>query len=302
MNHIPPFYLSKHHFKVMRIFVTGGTGFIGTHVIARLIDSGNEVIAMRRKGSSPRLSLVHEPEWVDGSLDGDYRSALSECDLMMHLASHTPNPPYAELGECLFWNVSTAIALAEQAFEVGIKNYIIAGSCFEYGNSANNTFLLTPDTPLKPSLSYPISKAAASIAFTGWAREKGVRLKLIRIFQTFGPGENEYRLWPSLIRAAKMGIDFNMTKGEQLRDFIRVEDVANCFVKSLSLEKIIEGIPIITHAASGNPQTLLDFSSKIWNQYQATGNLKIGALPYRYNEIMKIVSHPNAIDPAIQNQ
>ena len=137
----------------------------------------------------------------------------------MHLASHTPNTPYAELAECLFWNVTTAISLAEQALEVGVNDYILAGSCFEYGNSAYKTDLLALDTPLEPSLSYPTSEATASIAFTGWAREKGLRLKLIRIFQTFGPGEGKKRLWPALCHVAQVGADFRMTKGEQLRDF-----------------------------------------------------------------------------------
>ena len=283
----------------MRVFITGGTGFIGTHVINQLLEAGYEVVALRRPGSSPRLPLASEPEWIDGTLDGDYRAALSECDVLMHLASHTPNPPYAELAECLFWNVTAAISLAEQALEVGVKDYIIAGSCFEYGNSAYNTDLLAPDTPLEPSLSYPTSKATASIAFTGWAREKGLRLKLIRIFQTFGPGEGEKRLWPALCHAAQVGANFRMTKGEQLRDFIRVEDVARCFVQSVPLKNVCKGVPMITHAATGKPQTLLDFSTTIWRDHQASGTLEVGALPYRQNEMMRVVSHPDAIDPAM---
>jgi nucleoside-diphosphate-sugar epimerase len=227
-------------------------------------------------------------------------SCRSGCDVLMHLASHTPNPPYAELGECLYWNVTAAMALAEQALEVGIEDYVVAGSCFEYGHAAYHTDLLAPDTPLEPSLSYPTSKAAASIAFTGWAREKGLRLKVIRIFQTYDPGEGEKRLWPALCRAAEAGEDFRMTAGDQLRDFIRVEDVARCFVASLPLDAIEKGVPLITHAATGKLQTLLEFSTAIWRDQGATGKLDAGALPYRHNEMMRVISHPDAVDPAMR--
>lgn len=284
----------------MKIFLTGGTGFIGTHVINQLHKAGHEVVALRRPGSRTRLPLEKQPEWIEGALNDDHRTALKGCDVLMHLASHTPNAPYAELGECLFWNVSAAMKLAEQALETGIEDYVIAGSCFEYGHAAYQTGLLAPDTPLEPSLSYPTSKAAASVAFTGWAREKGLRLKLIRIFQAYGPGEGEKRLWPALCRAAEAGEDFRMTKGEQQRDFIRVEDVARCFVQSLPLDIVEKGEPLITHAATGKPQTLLDFSTAIWREHEAEGNLEVGALPYRHNEMMRVVSHPDSIDPAMR--
>lgn len=283
----------------MRVFVTGGTGFIGTHVVSQLLSAGHEVVALRRPGSSTRIPLHLDPEWIDGNLTDNHRTVLATCDVFMHLAAHTPNPPYGSLEECLYWNVTASLSLAEQALMSGITHYIIAGSCFEYGNSISDTEPLSPATPLAPSLSYPTSKAAASVAFTGWARDKGLRLKLIRIFQAYGIGEAEQRLWPSLCNAAVSGRDFPMTKGEQVRDFIPVEDVARCFVQSLLLEDVENGNPVITHAATGNPQTLYEFSEKIWTSLGATGKLKLGDIPYRRNEIMRIVSHPNALDPAI---
>lgn len=286
----------------MRVFVTGGTGFIGTHVVSQLLSAGHEVVALRRRGSSPRIPLQTDPEWVDGDLTGDYRDVLLTCDVLIHLAAHTPNPPYGSHEECLYWNVAAPMSLAGQALSCGITKYIIAGTCFEYGNSIVDAKMLSPSTPLAPSLSYPTSKAAASVAFTGWARDKGLCLKLIRIFQAYGIGEAEQRLWPSLCTAALSGDDFPMTKGEQIRDFIRVEDVASCFVEALSFGNVAPGQPIITHAATGYPQSLLEFSEEIWRKSGATGKLNVGALPYRRGEMMRIVSHPDSIDPAIKSR
>jgi nucleoside-diphosphate-sugar epimerase len=66
-------------------------------------------------------------------------------------------------------------------------------------------------------MTYPASKAAASIAFTQWSIENQLKLKYLRIFQVFGEGEAESRLWPSLRKAALSGNDFDMTHGEQIR-------------------------------------------------------------------------------------
>jgi nucleoside-diphosphate-sugar epimerase len=77
---------------------------------------------------------------------------------------------------------------------------------------------------------YPTSKAAASTATIGLANTTKANLFLGRIFQVFGEGEAENRLWPSLRKAALAGEDFPMTPGEQIRDFIPVEDVAARFL------------------------------------------------------------------------
>ena len=284
----------------MKVFLTGGTGFVGTHVLGQLLEAGHDVVALRRPGSTTRLPLKVQPKWIDGTLDADHKTALEGSEVFMHLAAHTPNPPYAPLAECSYWNVFAAQNLAEQALKVGIKDFVVAGSCFEYGEAAYRFDTLNVDTPLDAMLSYPVSKAAASVSFLGWAREKKLRLKLIRIFQTYGPGEGEKRLWPALVRAAKSGDDFNMTAGDQLRDFIRVEDVARCFVETLPMANIVPGNPLVTHAATGTPQTLLEFSQAVWSQFGATGKLKPGTVAYRQNEMMRVVSDPAAVDPAMR--
>lgn len=279
----------------MRIFLTGGTGFVGSHFIAQALDAGHEIIALRRPGSEPRLHLKAQPIWIEGSLDGEYLDILKRCEVFIHLASHTPNPPYDSLANCSYWNVFAALRLAEQAVEAGIKRFIVAGSCFEYGKSADRFEFLTPDSPLEPMLSYPTSKAAASIGFLGLAREKNLELQLLRIFQVYGDGEPEARLWPALKAAAISGRNFPMSLGEQVRDFIDVRDVAAAFVNAL-LVPVSPGNPIIRHVASGEPKTVLEFSQYWWNKWNASGDLEIGKVPYRHNEMMRIVTRVNLPD------
>lgn len=273
----------------MKLFVTGGTGFVGTHFLQQALARGHEIVAQRRPGSQPRLPLVKQPVWVDRPLDANFEDVLAGCDTLVHLASHTPNPPYAPLDECLYWNVYASLKLARQAHTTGIGQFLVAGSCFEYGLAADNRTPISTDTPLQPTLSYPTSKAAASIAFEGFARESAVKLKNLRIFQVYGEGEGEKRFWPSLREAALAGRDFPMSPGEQVRDFIAVEEVARQFCEHLDFSSAVAGQPEIHHVASGQPQTLLAFAEFWWKQWQATGRLQPGAVPYRHNEIMRLV-------------
>lgn len=276
----------------MKIFVTGGTGFVGSHFLQQALAAGHEVTALRRPGSQTRIPLTEEPFWIEGELDADYSSYLKGIEVLVHLASHTPNPPYAPLDECLYWNVYASMKLARQAMAAGVKSYLVAGSCFEYGQAAEGLEFIDTDTPLAPSLSYPTSKAAASLAFEGFTREHGLKLKLLRIFQVYGEGEQATRLWPSLKRAALAGEDFPMSAGEQIRDFIAVEKVAERFVQHLDFSAATAGDPEIHHVASGKAQSLLEFSRFWWQHLGATGRLKPGVLPYRKNELFRLVPRP----------
>ena len=239
--------------------------------------------------SITRLQLEREPNWVEGTLDSDWRMALTGCNVLVHLASHTANPPYDSLANCLYWNVYASLRLAEQAFEVGVKRFLVAGSCFEYGASAARYMRIPVTAALEPTMSYPISKAAASVAFQGLAAEHGLQVKILRLFQVYGVGEQETRLWPSLRRAALDGRDFPMSLGEQVRDFIDVKDVANAFVGALDFRNTASGVARITNIGTGKAQTLREFAERWWQHWHASGKLHFGAIPYRKNELMSLV-------------
>lgn len=276
----------------MKIFLTGGTGFVGSHFLKQALAAGHEVVALRRPGSSTRLPLAVEPQWLNGALDADWSKSLQGCDVLVHLASHTPNPPYAQLDECLYWNVFAPIKLAQQAAIAGVTRFLVAGSCFEYGQVPDTLEYIDATTPVVPTLSYPTSKAAATLAFQGFARENGFRVKVLRIFQVYGEGEQASRLWPSLRKAALSGADFPMSGGAQVRDFVPVEDVAAQFLAHLDFELVLPGYPEIHHVASGRAETVLEFSKRWWQLWGATGKLLPGSVPYRKNELFRLVPRP----------
>jgi nucleoside-diphosphate-sugar epimerase len=273
----------------MKLFVTGATGFIGSNFVKKASQAGHTIVAQRRPQS---LKHQHIPvaTWVEKELDGDFRSALKACDAIVHFASHTPNPPYASLSDCTYWNVTATMSLLEQAAEVGIERFILAGTCFEYGMSALHFDHIPPQAPLLPQLSYPASKAAASVAAAGLARERKLQLQILRIFQAYGDGETETRFWPSLRKAAFDGSDFNMSAGLQIRDFIHVNDISDAFLRALSDEEIKPGCVRIRNVASGNGTKLKDFAQLWWEKWEAKGNIIRGTVGLRQGELPRIVA------------
>ena len=279
----------------MKIFLTGGTGFIGSHFINHAINMDHEVTALRRTDSKSRLILKSQPTWIEGSMDGSYDGIFKDIEVFVHLAAHSVNYPYDSLENCMYWNLNAPLRLAKQAVEQGVKRFIIAGSCFEYGKSAERFSELTVNSPLEPDNNYSISKAASSVAFLGLAHQLGLELSLLRIFQVYGEGEHECRLWPSLKKAAHEGSDFFMTQGEQVRDFISIENAIKLIYKEINQRGINIQYPTIKHIATGIPQRTIDFASQWWNEWGALGTINAGALHYRDKEMMRIVSSRESI-------
>ena len=275
----------------MKIFLTGGTGFIGSHFLSQCMDAGHTVIAQRRPGSVPRLNLVQQPTWIDRPLDHDFTPELVDSDVVVHLAAHTPNPPYASLPECMYWNVFVSTKFLMQAANAGVRNVIAAGSCFEYGLAAEGQYRVHPASDLRPVLAYPISKASASIAYMGMVRQLGLNGRLLRIFQTYGEGEAAARFWPSLCAAAKAGRDFDMSDGSQIRDFISVEEVAKQFVNALDFTGAKPGTTLIRNIGTGEGQTLLAFANYWWKELDAKGELRAGRVERRAGEIKRLVAN-----------
>lgn len=279
----------------MKLFVTGGTGFVGSHFLKQALDAGHEVVAQRRPGSRSRLQLTREPVWVDRALDQSFETELAGCDALVHLASHTPNPPYAPLDECLYWNVYATTRLIQQAAEQGVKDVVVAGTCFEYGLAAEGQDFVHPATEMRPSLTYPISKAAATTACMGLARHLDLRLQVLRIFQVFGDGEAATRFWPSLRSAALEGRDFSMSAGVHIRDFIEVSEVAMQFLYALDSRVVSPGAPQLRNVGTGRAQTLLEFARSWWVAWGATGQLMPGKIGLRTGELARLVANVDAV-------
>ena len=273
----------------MKLFVTGGTGFVGSYFIDAAVKNDHEVIALRRPNGNVSKSKSGKINWVEGQLDGDYGEYLKSCDALVHFASAGVSPKPASWDLCFEENVINTLKLCKNAIDAGIDKLLIAGTFVEYGNSGLRYDAIPSNAPLEPIGPYASSKAASFVAIHGLAVERNIKLSYLRIFSAYGKGQYKDNLWPSLYEAAISGNNYSMTMGEQIRDFISVESVADEFVNSLLFDKVVSGIPMIKNIGTGKPITVREFSEYWWKKWKAKGELQIGEVPYRKNEVMKYV-------------
>lgn len=275
----------------MKIFLTGGTGFIGSHVLKQLLALDIEVIAHRRKqSSSPNIPIDGTVNWLTKPVSDIEPLDFAGVNVLVHLASHSVQYPFDTLQNNVFYNVVEPLEMFEKAYQAGVVNYVVAGSCFEYGRSGERYEYIPTNAPLEPTNDYATSKAMAFLAFKQFAANNNSALKYLRFFHVYGPGESNNRLWPSLKTAAISGKDFEMTHGMQVRDFIDVRGLAMLIigecVNCLHQEK---KDVVIKNLGSGTQLTVKEFAEYWWNKWGAKGQLIFGAKEYRPNEVMRFI-------------
>jgi nucleoside-diphosphate-sugar epimerase len=274
----------------MNIFLTGGTGFIGSHFINAAHAAGHEITALRRRQESrPPIPLTRDPAWLTKPMKEVKSGDLDGVQAFVHLAAHGVTPQPSTWESAFETNLNESLQLTRIAMEAGVERFLIGGTCSEYGKSAERYQEVPVDAPLEPIGPYAASKAAFSIAASALCREAETKTAILRIFTVYGEGQFEQNFWPSLRKAALAGRDFPMTPGEQIRDFISVGDTATAFIKALENENMIAGIPVVRNIGTGEPQSLRQFAEFWWSEWKARGQLLVGALPYRDGEVMRYV-------------
>jgi UDP-glucose 4-epimerase len=274
----------------MRIFLTGGTGFVGSYFLNAAHAAGHEVIALRRSRSvRPRVALDRAPEWLTKSMDKVTERDMRGCDALVHLAAAGVSPQAASWNDLTKWNVYAPFRLCEMAISASVRRIVLSGSITEYGHSADRYRFVPPAATLLPTFPYAASKAASFVLAYSLAVERNAELYYGRISAAYGPGQHIKNIWPALRDAALAGRDFRMTPGKQIRDFIRVDRVAAIFVDALTRKDIRPGRPVVENVGSGVPEVLSAWAERWWRHFGAKGRLRIGAMPYRENEVMRYV-------------
>ena len=141
----------------MKLLITGGTGFIGSHLLAELLQAGHEVVAVRRVGSEPVISLKKDPIWIECNLLELSNSNLAGVNAVIHLASAGVSPQKATWEDLEKINIKATLRLIQLSHEAGVRRFIAAGTCHEYGLEGENWERIPPTAPLKPTTPYVLS-------------------------------------------------------------------------------------------------------------------------------------------------
>jgi nucleoside-diphosphate-sugar epimerase len=260
----------------MKILVTGATGFVGRHVVQKLLDHGHSVVAVARNEA-----LARSFPWY-----GDKR--FISLDIYQPISDPIPKFDKPEVVIHLAWpglpnykglfhferNLPANYQFLKSLIDGGVGRLIIAGTCFEYGMQSG---CLSENLPTLPANPYALAKDSLRKFLEALIADKPVVLQWARLFYMHGPGQNSKSLLSQLDQAlidrAKV---FNMSGGEQLRDYLPVEEVASRIVSLIDHPECSGAVNI----CSGQPISVRRLVEQHLAKCNATILLNYGHYPY----------------------
>lgn len=263
-----------------KVLVTGATGFVGRHVVKQLVESGYEVFALVRdleKASS--IELLKESTHIYFDITKPLiKSKLPTDFIFIHCAWENVrdilSPKHIE--SHLLDNYQTI----KKIIEYGTKQILITGTCYEYGlqygalKSSANT---QPNTP------YAIAKDTLHKSLRALQVRTNFELIWVRLFYMYGEGQDEKSVMSLFDKALENNDEeFNMTLGEQLFDYLPVQDVA---VKIVNLLSRRDGVFNICSGAPISLRRLLENRAREANKKI---KLNLGFYEYRKQDSLAI--------------
>nr|WP_320058585.1 UDP-glucuronic acid decarboxylase family protein [uncultured Bacteroides sp.] len=267
-----------------RILVTGGAGFIGSHLCERLLSEGNDVICVDNyftgsKDNIRHLLNNHNFELVRHDVTSPYSA---EVDEIYNLACPA-SPPYYQYNPIKTMKTSIYGAMNTLGLAKRVKAKILQASTSEvYGDPAVHPQVESywgNVNPIGIRSCYDEGKRAAETLFMDYHRQNGVRIKIIRIFNTYGPrmNPNDGRVVSNFIVQALHGEDITIYgTGTQTRSFQYVDDLIEAMLRMMATEDSFIG-PVNV----GNPGefTMLELAQKIINLTDSRSKIVFLPLP-----------------------
>ncbi len=268
----------------MKILVTGATGFIGNHVIQYLLGQGHCVIATSRSlESAKKKNWFGKVAYVQFDIlkinnDENIFDLFDKPDVLIHLAwGGLPN--YLDkihFEENLFFHSK----FLSNYIEGGGNHILVAGTCLEYGIQSG---CLTEDMIPNPTCSYAMAKDSLRKYLTILQGSKNFVFQWLRLFYMYGDGQNEGAIIPKLQKAIKNGDNvFNMSGGEQLRDYLHVKTIAE-YISKVALQYDVSGI---INCSSGEPISIRKFVEDYLKENNINIKLNLGYFSYPTYEPM----------------
>jgi UDP-glucose 4-epimerase len=274
--------------EVRSALVIGGTGLVGRALTRRLAEGKVATHSLlfrdRPRRITPGGELIecetNSADAIARALDGH------RFDAVFHLAAAGVMPDRRDPQTLLAGNIALVSNVLEGVKDAQPGMFIYAGSCAEY-SSAMAPKRITEDHPTRPTDLYGAAKASATTWASALAHALQIPFATLRLFHIFGPGEAPSRLIPYLAACLRNKTVARLTGGEQVRDFLYIEDVVDALLAAArsalepySAYNVCSAEPVSVRCAAETLARIMGAS---------LDNLNFGAIPYRPNEEMWIV-------------
>lgn len=280
----------------MKIAVTGASGFVGRHVLAALHDCGADIVAVTRdahrlSGIDAKVGIV---EMDISSQPPDCFRRLGKPDVLIHLAwDGLPN--YRSLHH-FETELPRQYRFLKSLVEDGLPSMLVTGTCFEYGMQSGP---LSEEMLPQPNNPYGYAKNALRQQLQYLQSSRPFNLAWVRLFYMYGEGQSATSLYPALKGAVMRGDKaFNMSGGEQLRDYLHISEIARQIVR-LAISQRDAGV---INICSGKPVSVRRLVEQWLRENNWEIELNLGYYPYPDYEPMAFWGDRRLLDVSMGQQ
>lgn len=271
---------------IQRIVVTGATGCVGTAVVRRALESGMSVLCIVHSGSMRvgNLPKSENIQVVECDLQ-DYKTLIPDdkYDAFIHLAWEKTFGASRDDAEIQPRNIQFTLDAVHLAKRYGCSVFVGAGSQAEYGIQNTN---LTPTMPVQPESGYGIAKYAAGKLSAMLCESLGMRQCWVRILSVYGPNDGENTLVSYVIKELKAGRSPQLTRCEQLWDYLYADDAADAILAVAEKGKNGKAYPL----GSGQGRRLSEFVEDICEVVNPSIEVCYGIREYYPHQPMHLVA------------
>jgi nucleoside-diphosphate-sugar epimerase len=275
----------------MNLLVTGGTGFIGRHTVAALLRQGHLVtVVSRDPANASNLKWFNQVEFITCDLQRDFSPALdglSRIDAVIHLA--WPGVENYSSKSHLEQYLPADLRFLNTLISAGLKHLLVSGTCLEYGMQSGP---LSEEIETQPTTKYGLAKDTLRKELQLAQQQKNFTLQWVRLFYTFGEGQNPNSILSQLDRAIdEEKPEFKMSFGEQLRDYLPAEEIAENIAKLL-ISPHCNGI---INCCSGKPISVRRLVESHCQKRKANIHLNLGFYSYQKYEPLAFWGIPSKL-------
>ena len=265
-----------------RVLVTGATGFVGQHLCRELAARGTITLGLSRSASRDTLPGEVIPIAADVTRRAEMIAALKAArpTHVVHLAAVGATEPFLPIEEARRVNFTGTTHVLEACQAVGIKRFLHVGTAYEHSTAT----LQQPHNP------YVASKVAAWSFWQNFIQQHELEAIALRLYYVYGPHQ-VHGLIPTAVRAAQRHERFEMTWGEQWRDFIYISDVIDALMTALTAPRVCGQTYDIGTGVGLQVKTAVQ---RIFEITGSHGEYVLGALDYRPHEEMELIAAPAA--------
>jgi len=282
-----------------KILVTGAGGFIAKHLVPVLRSERRQLVLASRTCPEVAGSGEGRIRWLHVDLCEPRAAEKLFCDerptVVLHLAGSRCRHPVPErFSDCIAINVLATTRVLEAAARWGVQRVVMLGSAEEYGPQPGPH---REELATLPQTVYGISKAAATRLATTMHEQAGMPVVVLRPYSVYGPAQPLDMFVAEAVDCAVRGRAFRMTRGEQRRDLIYVDDVVRAIMAAASAPDV-EGR--VFNIGSGTAHRLVDVARLIWRLADARGELLVGARQPGPGELIDTWADVSAAGPALR--